>query len=144
MLAIRRDAGYYRGLSVPAVYQAHNTYVHRASRNVGRIFTGKREDSRPFRGDAQFGRFRSGDDIQGAALIVRIMSARPSHVESKIKSLRSVTLLPVLAHIPRAKSCRLIRPHPLYLLGRAMAACSLHRLDDWYAKASHVNLKFAA
>jgi hypothetical protein len=39
----RRDAGYFRGLGVPAVYQAHDTYVDRAGRNVGRILTGKME-----------------------------------------------------------------------------------------------------
>ena len=38
---ISTDAGYFRGLGVPPVYQAHDTYVDRAGRIVGRISTGK-------------------------------------------------------------------------------------------------------
>jgi hypothetical protein len=37
----REDADHFRGLSVPAVYQADDTYVDHAGRNVGRYQLGK-------------------------------------------------------------------------------------------------------
>jgi len=128
---------------VPAVYRAHNTCADRASRNAGRIFTGKCEDSRPFRGDAQFGRLQSEADIQRAALTVRIMSARPSHVESRIKSLPSVTLLPVLAHAPMARAA-VRSDFILFICSAGDAGLFSPSARRLVRQGSHVILKFAA
>ena len=98
------------------------------------------EDLRPFRGDAQFGRFQSEADIQRAALTVRIMSARPSHVELRIKSLPSVTLLLVLAHAPMA--CRR-SDFILFICSAGDAGLFSPSARRLVRQGSHVILKFA-
>ena len=71
------------------------------------------------------------------------MSARPSHVELRIKSLPSVTLLPVLAHAPMARAA-VRSDFILFICSAGDAGLFSPSARRLVRQGSHVILKFAA